>query len=231
MYNKSVNSHYSAVFISQALNFSFQLEDFGCVDIDECDSKICPENASCVNSEGGYKCLCFNGYEGDLCTDIDECSKNTTMCDKNADCLNTVGGYSCFCKQNFIGTGHSCSEGKCTDSLCPENQVCVGPTSMLCECRDGYILNKGECTDIDECSTQNVCSENAKCQNNNGSFTCGCNEGYYGTGDFCLPGRCPDSNCPENQKCVSATTIDCKCKEGFRFNSSSLCSDIERARN
>ena len=70
-----------------------------CVDIDECYTKsVCPKNAECQNTEGGYICKCLDGFEGDYCADIDECN-NTARCDVNAECLNAGGGYKCTCKQ------------------------------------------------------------------------------------------------------------------------------------
>ena len=38
--------------------------------------------------------------------------------------------------------------------------------------------------DIDECLS-NPCSMNADCQNTDGSFTCTCKDGYFGTGIIC----------------------------------------------
>ena len=41
--------------------------------------------------------------------------------------------------------------------------------------------------DIDECSKNgSPCSENAKCFNNDGSFTCICKDGFTGNGTVCL---------------------------------------------
>ena len=31
------------------------------------------------------------------------------------------------------------------------------------------------------------CDGNATCYNTDGSFTCSCNEGYYGNGELCSP--------------------------------------------
>ena len=43
-----------------------------------------------------------------------------------------------------------------------------------------------ECNDIDECmDTVNQCSENAKCNNTFGSYTCTCKEGFTGNGKLC----------------------------------------------
>ena len=60
-----------------------------------------------------------------------------------------------------------------------------------------------------------------------GSYECSCKEGYYGSGDSCFPGRCPEANCPKNQKCISPTTIDCDCKNGFRLTNFNDCVDFD----
>ena len=66
-----------------------------CIDIDEClNRNQCPENAVCQNTQGSFNCKCFDGFEGDLCTDINECSINRAACDINADCSNTDKGVN-----------------------------------------------------------------------------------------------------------------------------------------
>ena len=74
-----------------------------------------------------------------------------------------------------------------------------------------------------------ICDLNAECSNTLGSYKCNCKEGYYGDGRFCLKGQCPDSNCSENQKCVSPTGLDCQCKEGYLLDESSTCSQIHNS--
>ena len=64
-----------------------------CLDIDECanstDVDRCPEKSECINSQGSYNCQCYDGYGGDNCVDIDECSIDTAGCDPNANCTNS----------------------------------------------------------------------------------------------------------------------------------------------
>ena len=38
--------------------------------------------------QGSFTCQCHVGFEGNLCTDIDECLDNTVKCDTNARCIN-----------------------------------------------------------------------------------------------------------------------------------------------
>lgn len=52
----------------------------------------------CVNIDGNYTCECYLGYESDgpyACTDVDECSTNTSLCEQI--CANTNGSYKCSC--------------------------------------------------------------------------------------------------------------------------------------
>ena len=117
---------------------------------------------------------------------------------------------------------------ECTEQgVCPGNAECENNQGgFSCNCVDGY---KGDyCSDINECNNRrNICHQNADCINTDGSYTCSCNEGFYGNGDWCFPGQCLDRYCPQNQKCISATTTGCECKDGFEFNNSSVCEDID----
>ena len=143
-----------------------------CVDIDECAERgMCSENAECQNSEGSYLCNCFDGFGGDFCTDIDECN-STNSCDLNAQCRNTDGSYECSCKDGFYGAGNWCSPGRCPESNCPENQKCVSPTTIKCECQEGFRFNNlSTCVDIDEC-TEKKCDARTDCVNTIGSYVC-----------------------------------------------------------
>ena len=210
-------------------------EGEGCVDIDECSTSkhTCYRDFKCRNTPGSFECYCSDGFNAteDDCVDIDECERNQP-CDSNFHCTNSIGSYSCDClggfKLNLMKDVLFCVDiDECAgQDICPKKSKCNNSKgSYVCNCLDGY---EGYfCDDIDECNNTATCHANAQCLNNEGSFTCSCKEGYYGTGDSCFPGQCQDANCPENQKCVQAITIDCECKEGFRLNSSSVCVDID----
>ena len=47
------------------------------------------------------------------------------------------------------------------------------------------IISPAADKDIDECVEGSPCDENAVCHDEDGSFTCVCNEGYSGNGIVC----------------------------------------------
>ena len=56
---------------------------FGCcywTDFNECESgtPLCDENAFCINTDGGFHCICDNGYTGS--GDIGYCNGMLTVC-------------------------------------------------------------------------------------------------------------------------------------------------------
>ena len=180
----------------------YKVDGTDCIDIDECVSQaICPGESACQNLIGNYTCQCKVGFEGGSCTDIDECANATNNCDENAACFDTEGSYSCYCKEGFHGNGKNCQEGQCDDMLCPETMKCISSTSDQCECRSGFILDKGGkfCKDIDECSDVNNCHENSTCINLNGGYSCVCKTGYEGNGTHCAKGFCTEDMCSKTE--------------------------------
>ena len=75
--------------------------DAGCLDVDECSEGLddCAEAAVCTNTDGGFECICLDGFEGDgkTCDDIDECGLRLDNCADDAHCENTPGGFDCRC--------------------------------------------------------------------------------------------------------------------------------------
>lgn len=66
--------------------------------------------------------------------------------------------------------------------------------------------------DVDECSGDNDCNENASCKNSPGSYRCQCTTGYEGDGKYCFGKLASDVNPPSvevspewNQKLASKT--------------------------
>ncbi|XP_060763391.1 thrombomodulin [Neoarius graeffei] len=151
-----------------------------CKDIDKCSNKIlCPdENSYCINTTGGFECLCKNGFtkENDTCKDDNECS--SAPCEHT--CNNTIGSYHCECFKGYKVSSEN--RHKCT-LYCPQWECpaieCDLHKPFQCSCPNGFILeeqlNGNVCTDINECDAQ-VCDQN--CKNIPGGFNCSCEEGF-----------------------------------------------------
>ncbi|PFH33693.1 calcium binding egf domain-containing protein [Besnoitia besnoiti] len=88
-------------------------KDVDCKDVDECAqpdaSTLCPENATCVNTIGSYRCECARGYQmgkDNQCEQIDLCATGQHTCDPYlAECSQTGGTVTCRCKKFFTGSG------------------------------------------------------------------------------------------------------------------------------
>ncbi|XP_017523443.3 adhesion G protein-coupled receptor E1 [Manis javanica] len=208
-----------------------------CEDEDECaNPRACPEQATCHNSFGSYSCVCNPGFEsssgqmsfkglGEMCEDVDECSRNSTLCGPHSVCTNIPGKYNCSCLLGFYSpeswTPEKPEAFKCTDidecpGKCPSNAACTNtPGGYFCTCNTGYAINNGqldftdqevECKDIDECfQDPSRCGPNSVCTNVPGSYSCSCLVGFH-----------PN---PEGSLDFTCKRVPFKCKEEMILNS------------
>lgn len=157
----------------------------------------CHPHAVCVSET----CQCQPGYAGDGlvgenrtgCNDVDECA--SSPCHTKASCHNNDGSFVCICNATagYTGDGFNCSHTCSVDDDCEDDvEHCV---AFECVCNTGYHYRPGTviCENTNECELE-LCDPNATCTDTLGSYTCECNEGFYGDGVSCteLPRNCHD---------------------------------------
>ena len=213
--------------------------DAGCLDVDECEEGLddCAEAAECTNIEGGFECVCQEGFEGDgkTCVDIDECGLRLDNCADDARCENTPGGFECVCETGFDGNGISCTDvDECaagTHDCGPFARCDNTPGTFECVCLDGFRGDGRDCQDIDECTLRlDNCSDAALCDNQPGTFECTCREGYEGDGVVCADiDECTllSDNCHPDAVCLNTPgAFECLCPSGFEGDGR-LCDDVD----
>ncbi|XP_023933541.1 uncharacterized protein LOC106168372 [Lingula anatina] len=100
--------------------------------------------------------------------------------------------------------------------------------NFVCDCLPGYEANvNGTCTDVNEC-LEDVCPDNARCVNKEGSFRCECLTGFQGGTCFDIdeckrPDACPSAG----MQCINTVgSYNCTCKGGlFGDNCDEDCPD------
>ncbi len=172
------------------------------------DSNVCTINDFCKSSScvAGISKSCD---DGEICT--------TDSCDAVADCAHSANTVPCsdgsVCTESDACIGGKCAPGlakvcndgnPCTVDACDNLKGCVQPLAAngtkcgdgtcqagTCTCPAGYSGTGTQCSDINECASNNGgCSSNATCTNTAGSNTCACNSGYSGDGKTCSPSAC-----------------------------------------
>ena len=158
-----------------------------CNDVNECDLHMhdCyPTNANCPNMEGTYECKCYQGYAGSgvACDDVDECAGGTAYCHHFADCRNTQGSFYCECRLGYEGDGFTCVDvDECRLAYARENTANNSTDNTATD----NTATENEANEIIFRRAFEMCSENAKCENTVGSYSCSCPDGWEGDGFEC----------------------------------------------
>ncbi|OWF45684.1 Fibropellin-1 [Mizuhopecten yessoensis] len=128
-------------------------------DINECSGVPCQNNGTCVNSEGGFHCICSEGYTGiDCSSDIDECMDSP--CKHNGTCTNTRGGFECECDEEWTGMRCDVDVNECdvTSHLCTQNGTCENLAGgFRCLCNPGWGGKRCD-TDLNFCHIDHWCN-------------------------------------------------------------------------
>lgn len=209
-------------------------------------------NFRCIDSDGGFSCICNEGLvgdpittgcrkPGDCLTDFDcpasaycdnEVCRNPCeqpkICIANAKCIPVAHKATCQCPEKTREDSNgACVPIECSDSNdCAMNKICV---DAKCE---------------DPCAFPSVCGQNAECTPANHQAVCSCKSGSTGDphlgciavqycastkqcpqGLNCYNGICT-SSCASQRDCISdQLCIDGYCQPTCKSNSS--CPDFQ----
>ncbi|KAH9492107.1 hypothetical protein Btru_026966, partial [Bulinus truncatus] len=214
-------------------------------DVDECsnNNKICGShnNTHCVNTNGGYLCVCNLGYGktagndecqecvdyfyGKGCSQQCNCNRFHSTCDK-------VNG-TCQCNKGWAGP--TCDEdiNECNNSSSCSNkkyEQCINiPGSFQCSCQLGYYRqNKTvECTACQPFYYGEFCSQSCACNSSNANYcnhingTCSCTTQWRGMNCSTDVDECMDNlySCPINSICTNLIGgYACNCLAGYFKN-------------
>merc|ERR1712210_397157 len=127
----------------------------------------------------------------------------------------------------------------CALNPCQADSTCANMGDVFtCTCNDGFYLGyapyegSGEgstWTDpdachVDVCASANPCDVDAACTNNDdGSQSCACNEGFYGDGYECFFDSCATNPCQADSSCANdGDDFSCTCNDGFYYGTNTV---------
>ena len=177
------------------------------LDVDECSSSPCINQASCDGSmTDEYRCTCATGYAGHNCDQVNECESTVTWCQNGATCVDHMippyneslpfrGSIECVCQQGYYGRYCSYDTIECASSPCQNGGIChdsseldslVAVNDYSCGCPPG-VIGENCAVDVDECAST-PCMNGATClESSSGSggqpfdqFICVCPYGWDG---------------------------------------------------
>uniref|UniRef100_A0A3B5M766 Crumbs cell polarity complex component 2b n=1 Tax=Xiphophorus couchianus TaxID=32473 RepID=A0A3B5M766_9TELE len=125
------------------------------LDVNECEVSPCLHEGICINTPGGFKCICRPGYTGLLCeVNINECL--SSPCYNGGRCIDGPNQYHCCCPPGFMGDFCEVDVNECCSApLCHNGGQCkaTGADSFICTCPSLW--------------TGSLCNQSVSCVNNN----------------------------------------------------------------
>ncbi|KAI4560748.1 hypothetical protein MJG53_017377 [Ovis ammon polii x Ovis aries] len=197
------------------------------VEVNECASAPCLNQADCHDLLNGFRCICPPGFTGPRCEeDINECQ--SSPCANGGECQDQPGSFHCKCPPGFEGPRCQEEVDECLSGPCPTGASCLDlPGAFLCVCPSGFT---GHLCEIPLCAP-NLCQPKQKCKDQEDSAHCLCPDGNPGcapTEDNCTchHGHC-QSPCRNKATCQdSPQGPRCLCPPGYTGGSCQTLMDL-----
>ncbi|XP_065198188.1 adhesion G protein-coupled receptor E2-like [Sycon ciliatum] len=182
------------------------------VNVDECASSPCLNQATCQDLVNMYNCTCRPGFHGDRCQSAtNDCQSSPCM---NGNCRDTPSGYSCVCQTGWTGQRCDASVDDCARVSCGPGQCIDGNQSYACKCPAGYKGTHCE-VNIDECAS-NPCTNNGVCVDKVNAFQCQCPVGTHAPICQDLDDACARTPCANGGICTDLINdFKCTCATGY----------------
>ncbi len=194
------------------------------ISIDPCTNNPCQNNALCLSTSTGYKCLCSNSiYTGSLC-EINQNPCQYSPC-QNGICQfsENTKSFRCICYPGYTGQFCHIKINNCLSQPCENNGICANiATGFVCTCLTNFTGST--CSiQLNSCLTESCLDNN---DNNNNNKERICSKG------FTKPPNClEDINeclleiepCKNGGQCINTIgNYYCQCNEYYQGNDCSI---------
>ena len=105
-------------------------------DINECQTTMCQNNGTCVNTPGSFRCNCPPNFSGTFCEKrIDYCRSNTCQPNRIVRCDNdyVLNTFKCICLDGYTGANCEIDVNECASQPCINGQCVDLVNSFKCE--------------------------------------------------------------------------------------------------
>ena len=167
----------------------FSCDGGQCIDIDECaDASLntCVANSDCQNWQGGFSCICQDGYNPQFdpqTQEVEWCEPtcNVMTCGEGTFCNSDDNGAfcedlnECMLVESCPTMDHQCENINCAIEECQvfgDGFICHEPqvttVAPPVDCEPGYTPMMGMCMDVNECDFDDACHTFETCVNTEG---------------------------------------------------------------
>ncbi|CAK8696725.1 unnamed protein product [Clavelina lepadiformis] len=162
-----------------------------CININECLTNPCDENAECIDTSGSFMCKCNEGYQkfGQACEAI-RCGRPPSI---------RHGSYPLESSSSI-----TYAIGEEVIYTCNKFFKISGQNPIQCLPSGEWSHDSTACVDINECIEGDPCVPNADCENQMRGYFCTCRQGYF-LNDLNL---CQEITCPRPFVNAETTFID-----------------------